>query len=370
MVIGSFIILIFLVTFVFTLDLENSDGSQNLGSNSQREHSELILNITPQPGTALCPVLEDLQDYSVDDMFDVAPISGGLGYGMTATDITGAETVGINTFRVTPANPITGVFHLYYPDTPENADPVDLLYIVILNEQQITAFGDETSTSQDIHLRPGERTNLDLHIPPLDPGIHDLIVLGLVVTPPANHGGVVALAYRATLITDDDPTPSMQTYVNLSPDSIKTDDETVFNVSLHTDRSQHVWVWPETHNQATDDSLEYYISVGYSESAARLREHGITPQPQPLALLAFVEGEQVSIAQNEMVFYGTVTPNNLYSFVPASLNVAQYTDQVALLVVRINYPRIPMCWLTGTKESYQFDARVYAVQVGVEVIEP
>lgn len=327
------------------------------------EHSETALGITPRAGDALCPSAPDLRTFSWEDAVANPPVSTGLGYAMMEDDLSGAVAIGESTYLIEPDTEIHGTLHLFY--LPANSHSIDLRYMVILNEQQIAAFEDESSIYQDITLQPGEQSTIDLALPPLPPGIHDLIVLGLVEAELNNYGDVVSLFYRATLVVGDNPPLPKQEYQLLEPDAYKFGDEAFFNLTLHSDRSQHVWVWPKIY-KSVQDTLDFYISVGYMESVVRLAEHDISPQPSPFAVLAFLDSEQIPIAPESSVFYGALTPNNLYSFIPVSLITSREEGRSDLLVLRVNYPGMPMCWLRGAREGYQFDSGGYATRVGVE----
>ncbi len=261
--------------------------------------------------------------------------------------------------------PIQGTFHLFYPSTPENNHPVNLRYMVIFNEQQTAVFDDESDLYHDLTLQPGEEATLSLHLPPLHSGIYDLIVLGIVNEVVNNYGDVVWLPYRATLIAGENAPASKQTYHLLQPAAYKSPANGFYRFSLHSDQSQHVWVWPEVYKKA-HDTLDFFISAGYVESSEELTQYGISPQPSPFAILAFLDSKQVTLTADTDPFYGIVTPDNLYSYIPISLRTSNYHGKRDLLVLRVNYPRILMCWLKGDREGYQFDSNVYTMRVGVE----
>jgi len=319
---------------------------------------------TPQPNESLCQIdFLTSDNLSWVDIFGNPPTTTGLGYGMMAGDLSGATTIGFNTYQIIPDTPTRGTFHLFY--LPGNTDAIDLRYFVILNEQQIPAFEIDQDVYYDITLQPGEQTSIDLYLPPLSESIHDLIVLGIAQQKLNPSGDVIPLVYRVTLVAGDNPPLAEQEYQLLEPDARKSADQGFFNLSLHSDRSQELWVSPEIYKNV-QNTLDFYASVGYMESKERLAERDISPQLSPFAILAFLDSQQIAIASESNAFYGAVTPDTLYSFIPISIKTSYNEGRRDLLVLRVNYPRIPMCWLRGEQEGYQFDNGVYARRVGVE----
>lgn len=327
------------------------------------EISESTLGVTPQPSGNLCQPVPNDHPWP-DDPFADAPINKGLGWQMSQYDMPSAVIIGNLTYQVDANTPMVATFHLAYH--PGNEGEVTLRYFVILDEQQIPAFEEKPFLYRDVTLQPGDQATLDLQIPPLEEGIHDLIVFGVVESALDNGGIVHYFTDRRTLVVGDAPAMPVLDYQVLVADATKSGDENFFNLSLHSDRSMHVWVWPEVY-KPVDDTLEFFAGVGYMESVNRLAALGITPQASPFALLAFLDSQQIALSEQGPVFYGLLSPNILYSFIPFSIPIAHDPGLSDLLVFRVDYPRVPMCWLwEGINNGYMFDFKGYISRVGVE----
>lgn len=332
------------------------------------EHSESVLGITPQADGALCIFYPDLfsEMNPQEILTETAPIPTGLGWGMGKKDLSTAVQLGRQTYRVEPDISLSGKLHLY--SGKGNEQEIKMRYILLLNEHQIAAFDHEPQIYQELTLLPNEYTTLEFALLPLSNGVHEAILIGIVQEEMSPDGFVNSFNYRLTLIAGEYQAAS-QTYHLLEPSATKSGDESFFNLNVHADESRIDWGHPNPYREV-DETIKFYASLGYMESKANLQKHSITPRNSPFALVAFLDGEQVPIQDDSLVFYGALTPDTLYSLLPISLDSSDQLGKRELIIVRINYPRIPMCWTRQdmvVPGGVYFDDLVYVKRVGVDV---
>ncbi len=328
------------------------------------EHSPASLGIAPQPDGSFCPPPK-LPPMSINEFLSDPPIATGMGYGMMPEHISGVEAnLGYFTYQINADVPTTATFHLYL--LPETGYSVNLRYYVFLDEQQISAFDNETGIYYDITMNPGDRTSFEFHLPPLSPGIHEFIVLGESREELYPSGSVITFPFRVTLVVGDNPTFPTQAYNLLEPDSRRNFlNPGYINLSLSTERALTAWADGDVY-KTVRDKLDFYAIGGYMENVGRLSEHGIEPQNSPFAIIALIDGEQVPITPSgDNVLYVAATPDNKYSYIPLTITSMGRQGESELLVLRINYPRFPKCWIWDNLEGYVFDDSVYSVRFGI-----
>jgi len=257
--------------------------------------------------------------------------------------------------------------HILYVNNDVPHSFVRMRYIALLNEIQLD-ISEDIYIHKEIKLLQGEDTSLDISLPPLDAGIYDLLIIGIQQQPLDVDNFSHPYGMRITLVAGDDPIPATQDFTMLQPHPASRWERGVFNLGLHLDETQLVWAYPNVHASLSALS-PYYISVGYGENTDRLRESQIEPVSSFFAVTAFLNGRQVPIKPDIPVFYGAVEPGTAYSFIPALVPEDLPPGRSELLVIRINYPRIPMCWLTDNGTGYYFDPGPYARRGGIERTE-
>jgi len=344
------------------------------GVNQSRDIRDIYqaISITPQPNNRLCwntgDSLEQTEaqwnEFIANPMFEE-----GLAFVLFVTD--GAEVLGRETHRIAPNTPIHLTYRGYYHNANDSSASQTVRYIALLNEQQLpNAFDDSDTPYHDMVFNYHETQTFDITVPALDEGIHEFILIGVQQADLSNLGNIGLFQSRLTLIVGNPPLVFDATnYVSVEPYEYRTsaNADNYWSVNVHGDQSQKAWAYPEVYKPATNQ-LDFYISTGYMISTNAQVEHDISPQSQPIALITLLDYVQVPFQQDKMVFYGILSPDNAYSFIPASIDVSGESRKRELLVVQISYPRFPNCFLFPSQpEGRYFSFAVSARRYGIDV---
>lgn len=352
------------------------------------EHAEAALGITPVPNGALCPAEPPYSTVSWEQFKTQPPMEEGLGYGFFDDDLGGAVRIGYETYRIAPETSYSMRIRAVYLAKPER-DAASMRVVVLLDEIQIPAFSEAPYVYKDLVLKRGEEAILNWQLPPLEAGIHDLVVLFLpngAVENESQVGLVPAPAARLTFVVGDAISSARQEYLALTPTKLNYGNlmdylnGRVFGDSLinrvlnapHSGLGMNVqtglelydWVWPDLYLEV-EREIKFNVAAGY-DVVLGLSEHGITEQAQPMTLLFLLDGVQVPYSEEAAVFYGLASPENNYSLIPVMLDGGERSGRSILNVIRINYPRFPMCWLFGSSDGALFNVFVTTGRYGVE----
>ena len=341
--------LIFICSLVLVVGCTSPTTSLNSTAEGVNQTRDIYqsLSITPQPNNQLCwndgsPYVDDWDEFIANPVFDE-----GLASELIAQNDT-TQVIGLGTYQVVLNTSIQFTYRGYYHSTnPESTG--NIRYIALLNEVQLpTAFDDENLPYQDMVFNYHETQTFNITIPPLTEGIHEFAIIGIQQTDLSNLGRAGVFAIRTTLIAGNPPVAVDRTaYEIITPTEQRNNQNatTYWSLSLHSDQTHLVWVGGDIYKPSINQ-LDFFMSVGYMEDVNKLTQRNITPQPQPIALIALLDYVQVPIQTDKLVFYGLLTPDNSYSYIPASIDVRDYSGKKELLVIQISYPRIPYCLLT------------------------
>src|SRR5690606_37408625 len=124
----------------------------------------------------------------------------GLLMGMSSEDISDAQEIGYQTYRIKPNQPIEAKLRLWYPE--QNTSPATIRFFALLNEKQLPNVFPSDPYYKDIIIPIGNETILELNIPPLAEGIYDFIIIGIpyIDNYPTPEGIVRILSQRITLV--------------------------------------------------------------------------------------------------------------------------------------------------------------------------
>lgn len=373
--------------FMIGANLAQSD--QETRASRVIEHAEAALGITPVPGGALCPAEIPYSALSWEQFKAEPPMEEGLGYGFFDDDLGGAVRIGYETYRIAPETSYSMRIRAVYVAKPER-DAALMRVVVLLDEIQIPAFSEAPYVYQDLVLKPGEDASLNWQLPPLEVGIHDLVVLFLpngAVENETQVGIVPTPVARLTFVVGDDVGSDRQEYLALTPTKLNYGNlmdyltGRVFGDSLinrilytpHAGLGMNVqtgaellvnWAFPDLYLEA-ERELQFNVAAGY-DVVLGLAEHGITEQAQPMTLLFFLDGVQVPYSEEQSAFYGLMSPENNYSLIPVTIDGGERQGRSVLNVIRINYPRFPVCWLFGSGDGAFFNVFVTTGRYGVE----
>jgi len=323
------------------------------------------LSITPQPNNQLCWYDANFFVDRWDDFIANPSFEGGLIHKLTPHD---GKLIGQETYQV----PINTTIHLtykgYFYDKVANTMPVR--YIALLNEQQLaTAFDNVDTLYHDILFQNHQTETFDMTIPPLEESIYELVIIGIQQAELFDDGHAGVFAIRITLIVGNPPLFVDREAYDIIPPTEQRNNQNAdiyWSLTLHGDQTHHMWIAPEIYKPAINQ-LDFFMSVGYMEQADKQAEHNITPQPQPIALIALLDYVQVPIQEDKLVFYGLLTPDNSYSYIPANIDVSNYSGKKELLVIQISYPRVPACFLIPSGPGFYFYFPIDVRRHGVDV---
>jgi hypothetical protein len=204
---------------------------------------------------------------------------------------------------------------------------------------------------KDVTIPVGSETTLTLNLPPLTVGVHDLVIIGIpyVDSYPTPEGIVKVLGQRSTLIAGPLPTSFRQISFSTLPAEgslSKGDPKISLSLTLAED-SIKAWNWPEEGlNIKPDAPIKFSVLAGYGDvtnlAAPYINELGSSF----FSLLLFVDYRQIEIAPGQAIIYAKVDKNTAYARAPAKI-VLPSPGKHQMLVLRINFPGVPMCVLQG-----------------------
>lgn len=329
------------------------------------------LSITPQPNNQLCWYNENTFVDNWDEFINTRIFNDGLAFGLV---IKSGKQIGNHTYQITPNTPTSLTYRGYYHSATDTSATLPVRYIVLLDEQQLTnPFNNVDTPYLDMIFDYHQTETFDMTIPPLEEGIHELIVIGVEQADIMNDGRAGVFAIRVTLVVGNPPLMVDRTqYEFVQPTEYRnrSNADTYWSLSLHSDQSHLIWDYPNVYKSVAD-TLNFYMRVGYMENAIRQAERNITPQPQPIALIALLDYVQVPIQEDKWVYYGMLSPDNSFTYIPANINVSDYNGEIELLVIQISYPRIPYCLLVPPpvlgQAGYYFFFAIEVQRHGVDV---
>lgn len=373
----------------FMIGANLAESDQETRASRVIEHAEAALGITPVPNGALCPAEPPYSAVSWEQFKTQPPMEEGLGYGFFDDDLGGAVRIGYETYRIAPETSYSMRIRAVYVAKPERV-AASMRVVVLLDEIQIPAFSEAPYVYKDLVLKRGEEAILNWQLPPLEAGIHDLVVLFLPngeVENESQVGIVPAPAARLTFVVGGAVGSERQEYLALTPTKLNYGNlmdyltGRVFGDSLmnrvlntpHAGLSMNVqtgaelssyWALPDLYLEV-EREIKFNVAAGY-DVVLGLSEHGITEQAQPMTLLFLLDGVQVPYSEEQRAFYGLASPENNYSLIPVTLDGGDRRGHSILNVIRINYPRFPVCWLFGSSDGAFFNVFVTTGRYGVE----
>jgi hypothetical protein len=336
-----------------------------IGSNFQETVD--ISQVTPLPDGQLCWDQTQAHDaLSWEELVANPPFDSGLGFGVGKDDIPNATMIGSQTFQLAPDTPHNINFRLFYPHTEKNNEPITLHFIIIVNETQLLDAIDEKERSTT--LQPGDEAVLDIKLPPLTAGYHEIVILGVLDSKDLSHNieRAAPVVYRASLVTEAQPNRSPLSYTKLSATVSRGPNGSMYELLLSLEPSTAVWDYPIP--VSSEEHLNFYINAGYTyilnTNAPDLSE----PSEARFALLLFLNHKQINVSPDAEVIYGTVANDTAYARIPVVLTAPKEPGRYDILAVRINNPRVPYCILVGPPDGYIFPFEVRVESAAIDVI--
>lgn len=326
------------------------------------------LQITPQAEDALCWDLS-LSGESPDWEEMKQSFQSGLLMGMSSEDISDAQEIGYQTYRVEPNQPIEAKLHLWYPE--QNISTATIRFFALLNEKQLPNVFPSESYYKDVIIPIGSETILELHIPPLAEGIYDLAIIGIpyIDNYPTPEGIVRVLNHRITLVAGEPSIPFRQiNFSALQPDGLLSKGDPKISLSLTlTEDSIQAWNSPETWFITSQNKpLNFFILASHEDVTNLDAPHLSQLNSSFFSLLLFMDYKQIEVGQNQASIYGKVNKNIAYARIPVEI-IPPSSGKHQILVLRVNSPGVPMCILRPPPNGRILPFDIIGILVGVDV---
>lgn len=296
----------------------------------------------------------------------------GLASGFLPADFSALQQIADGTYWVNSNEPIVFDLLFWYPEG--NETPATLRLFVLMDEHQLENALPELGFYNDIDLERGNDMSIKVRIPPLKPGVHDVIVIGIPYPEnnPDVYGSIVVISRRVTLIAEPASAPFRK--VNFTPlhpeGSIKKDDPLLTLELTLKKEAIDVWNWPDPwlHIQ-TNTSTPFYALTGHQD-VTNLDAPPMEPlQVSFFATLLFMDYQQIEAAPGHTALYSKVTQDTAYGRIPLEIPPLP-AGKHHLLVLRINTPGVPICVANSGRNERILPNSVYGNLVGIEVLPP
>lgn len=331
------------------------------------------------PGGFLCPD-EEMYRSRPADYYEKGweltvthpPMSTGAGINMT--NISNGINIGMATYAIPEQQTITLTYrYLYLGAGAGDILSLPMRFLLFVDEQLITTvFNGREQPYYDTTFYPGEGGSILVDIPPLPPGIHDVILMGIanVDREPQGTEFPQKLEYRLTLVSGGENSISPRPYIKFKAAKrfwIRFPEDNGFSLNLSLDAKRvRDWNFPDTIlSLPLNTPVVFYIYAGYLFTSNGDYPDEPVAGEQPLALAMLVDYKQVSFSEDTPILYEVVTPSTQYSRIPVHFLPPQTPGLHEITVVRITYPGFPMCLLRGSERIYPDG--LYVNRVGIKV---
>lgn len=326
--------------------------------------------ITPQPDQQTCWNQGEIQ--APDETFEEFIAGVGQGHGIYTNfgpSRSEGTLIGWWTYHVNPNEEIELLLQLYSPE----ADPQHVRYLLLLDEQPLTDFvSDLDAPFLDVILEQNTLESFNLTLPPLNEGIHEVILVGIedIETPPDATGTISTFSFRLSLVAGQPSTTINQEIFFQELPAVGRVEENDYqqSLSLTLDDGLVQWSYPEPRIILKEgEPLHFNVLTGYAEPRIPTESNVKLPVVSRFALLVFLDYTQVPISAEHEVLYGQLSRGTAYTRIPISLeNLERGIHDI--LVVKIDNPRIPMCILQGPPDGYSFPRDAVHNRAAVEVL--
>jgi hypothetical protein len=325
------------------------------------------LQVPPKPDDNLCTKI------SIDEL-DWERSKQDFAYGLynaiEPAAIPNQGDLAEGTQWVNANEPLVYNWRFWYPEGNEVS--ASLRLFVLLNERQLEDALPAPGIYSDINLQPGDDKSIQVTIPPLSAGIHDMIAIGIPYpqNEPNVYGNVVVVSRRITLIARTPSSPPFREidFMSLpSEGSIKKNDPAMtLELTLKKDGID-VWNWPHPWLDVKENTRVNFYALAGHQDVLNLDAPPLEPLTTSFsALLLFVDYRQIEVAPGQTVLYGRVDNDTAYARIPMTINPLP-PGKHHVLVLRIDTPGVPMCILWGDSQNRILPNGVYGKLVGINV---
>ncbi|MCC7119417.1 MAG: hypothetical protein IT310_12905 [Anaerolineales bacterium] len=326
------------------------------------------LQIAPKPSENLCAKInpEDLDWEQFKRDFP----SYGLFNAIEPEEYPNRKNLADGTQWVNPNKTLTFNWRFWYPEG--NESPITLRLFVLLNERQLNNALPDAGNYSDIKIESGDDVTIKVIVPPLSPGVHDLIAVGIPYpqTDPDIYGSVIVVARRITLIAGETPSPPFRkiNFVTLPAEGTveRNDPGMVLELTLK-ENGIDVWNWPNPWlDTKTDASIIFFALLGHLDVVNADMPDLKALKTSFSSLLLFLDYQQIEIAPGKFVIYSRTDSNTAYGRIPMTLPPLS-EGKHTLLTLRIDAPGVPMC-LLWNEGGRILPNSVYGKLVGINAV--
>lgn len=361
---------IILVLFITNLVVTNCSSQKNAHIQEQGAIEWNDLQITPRTGSDLCTEIPPEDIDTGEGIKRDFPSGPGILSGFFPKNLSVPHKIAYDTYWVDPNQQLLLNWLFWYPEG--NLEPLMLRLFVLLDDSQLSNALPESGIYNDITLQPGDDKSLTITIPPLAPGVHDVLVVGIpLVNDPDVYGIVHLIDKRITLIAEPAPTPPFRNinFTTLPAEGSNKHNDPAMTLELTLEKDGiDVWNWPHPWLDVKENTpLTFYALGGHQDVI-----NADAPHLEPLtssfsAFLLFVDYQQVEIAPNQTVLYAKMDSDTAYARLPITLPPLP-AGKHHILVLRIDTPGVPMCILWDNPDERILPNSIYSKLVGVNVL--
>lgn len=326
------------------------------------------LQIEPKINRDLCT---EMSPQEIDSFENIKKeFTSGLAIGFLPEDFSISHKMAYDTYWVDANEQLSFDWFFWYPNG--NEKPATLRLLVLLDEHQLSNAFSTSGLYHDINLEKGNDLTIKVNIPPLTPGVHDLIIVGIPYpqNDPDVYGSTILVYRRITLIAEPVSSPFRNiSFAFLPAEGSITKGDPLLALELTLKNNDiKVWNWPNPWLHVHKDTpTRLYALAGYADVINQDAPPLEKLEASFFSLLLFKDYQQIEVAPNQMAFYGKVTKDTAYVHVPFEIPPLP-EGKHSILVIRIDTPGVPVCILKGDPKGRIIPNDVYGKLVGLEVL--
>ncbi|MCU0498934.1 MAG: hypothetical protein MUF87_16400 [Anaerolineae bacterium] len=310
----------------------------------------------PEFVTQICPDYEMMDEYLTEtweDFIRGVGNSEGLYQEIMPTPESSIHLIGANTSYSPSGENLAFDFRIFNPANIASS-PLEMRFMVILNQQQIEL--EPGLLYHEFTLQGLQESHYRFELPPLAPGIHDLVTLVL------SDSSQVNTRMRSTLIIESAESP---TVMYQTADGLRTGQHPPLILTFGMDQTFTVWGYPgDVVKAPLNQPFTFWLYAGFPR-----RQPGVVAVDYSyFALLLLQDGRQIPLTDESPTLYMRATPEQEHIEIPVTLAPFTELGRVNLNALRIDNPNLIMC-LRDTQNP-NTSPSTSMQQVTVEVIAP